>query len=75
MPEESAFFWARYENTQGRTWENGRLPDRSKNLKIKRVRLVWLREWLEELKRRRFRKKALGKEQKMIAEFRAMGDE
>ena len=50
-------------------------PDRSKNLKIKRVRLVWLREWLEELKRRRFRKKALGKEQKMIAEFRAMGDE
>jgi hypothetical protein len=43
-PEEKIFYWARYEDAQGRTYETVNPPDRSADLKIRRVRFVVLRE-------------------------------
>jgi len=52
VPEDTAFYVARYERAQGRTWETIKLPDRTANLRIKRVRLVLLHEWCDDRRRR-----------------------
>lgn len=52
-PEKAMFYWARYEDALGRTFETENPPNRSADLKIKRVRLVRLRERWNERKHRR----------------------
>jgi len=74
-PEDSAFYWARYENAQGRTWETINPPARSENLRIRRVRLRRWVEWREVRRRKRFREKAVEWERKALAELREARDQ
>jgi hypothetical protein len=60
--DESVFYWARYQNASGATWETRNPPDRTADLDIKRVRWVRWREWRERRKRM-----ALTKESEQVA--------
>jgi hypothetical protein len=76
VPEDSCFYWARYEDERRRTWETFNSGDRSKSLRIRnRVRFVRLREWREERLRQRFREKGWEKERKIVAELSEMRDQ
>lgn len=52
-PDPTRVYWARYENSRGKTWETRNPADRSATLDIRRVRFVRRREWCEERAQRR----------------------
>jgi hypothetical protein len=55
------FFWARYEDESGHTWETINPADESKRLVGPlRIRSVWLRRYQEELRRTKMRAAAKG---------------
>jgi hypothetical protein len=70
VPENTAFYWARYENSQGKTWETINLPDRSASLQIKRVRFPRLREQRDNRHRKEAREAGIEWEKGALAEFR-----
>jgi hypothetical protein len=72
VPEEDAFYWARYENAQGQTWETINRPERTADLKIKRIRFALIRERLETRKRRRYLKKGWAQDRKMGEDLLAL---
>jgi hypothetical protein len=57
-PDLSRVYWARYESARGQTWETRNPWQRSERLRIRRVRAVRWREWVEH--RRRLEAKATG---------------
>jgi hypothetical protein len=54
-PDPKRVYWARYENAQGKVWETRNPGDRSEHLDIKRVRLLRLRQRLEQRRRNKAR--------------------
>jgi hypothetical protein len=52
-PEDSVYYWARYQNASGATWETRNPPDRGSDLAIRRVFVVRVREWIEKRKRQK----------------------
>lgn len=73
-PDPSRVYWARYENTQGKTWETRNPGDRSAKLNIKRVRFLKWREWREERKRRKAARNGLQWERQVLTELRAASE-
>lgn len=74
-PDVGRVYWARYENAQGHVWETRNPADRSAKLDIHRVRLVRVREWREERRRRKAGKHGLDWERCALAELREGMDE
>lgn len=70
VPENTAFYWARYENSQGKTWETINLPDRSASLQIKRVRFPRVQEQRDDRLRNEAREAGIEWEKGALAEFR-----
>lgn len=70
IPEEGSYYWARYENAHGQTWETRNPPERSADLTIKRVRFATPRERLETRKRDRLGKEGRKREQDALRELR-----
>lgn len=75
VPEDDAFYWARYENAQGRTWETINRPARDADLRIRRVYFVGLRERWETRKRRRYQEKGRARDDKMRDELLAVREQ
>lgn len=69
--DSGRIYWARYENTQGKTWETRNPADRSSKLDIKRVWVVWWREWREERRRKKAAKNGRAWERKVLQELQA----
>jgi hypothetical protein len=57
-PDDTRLYWARHENARGQTWETRNPWERSARLRIRRRRMVRLRERVEH--RRRVKAKATG---------------
>lgn len=74
-PEASMFYWARYEDAQGRTYETRNSPDRSADLKISRVRFVKLLERWNARQHGRINQAGLDWEEEVRKEFREHRDE
>jgi hypothetical protein len=70
-PEEGMFYWARYEDALRRTFETENPPNRSADLKIRRVRFVRLRQKWNERKHRRGRESGIRWEEQVRKEARA----
>lgn len=71
VPEKGEhFYWARYSNAQGKTWETRNPPDRTANLDIRRVRLVRIQEWFEGVRHGRLLKRSRKVERQMMEELR-----
>lgn len=71
VPEEGThFYWARYENAQGKVWETRNPPDRSADLDIRRIYFVGLRERWEARRRDHLTAKGREVEQTMLRELR-----
>lgn len=64
------FYWARYEDAQKRTFETENPPNRSADLKIRRVRFVGLRERWNERQHRRGREGGIKWEEQVRKEAR-----
>lgn len=69
-PEDGMFYWARYEDALGRTYETENPPDRSADLRIRRVRCVLLRERWNERRHRRGRADGVKWEEQVRREAR-----
>lgn len=69
-PEEDLYYWARFEDVRGLTYETVNPPARSADLKIRRVRFVGLREHWNERKHRRAGEQGIAWEEKVREEFR-----
>lgn len=68
-PEDDVYYWARYENASGATWETTNPPDRTANLMIRRVRFVRSREWLETRRRKKLTKEGEAVMREIHSEF------
>ena len=69
-PEEDLYYWARFEDVRGNTYETVNPPNRSADLKIRRVRFVSLRERRNQHKHRRAGEQGIAWEEKVREEFR-----
>jgi hypothetical protein len=67
--EDSAVYWARYENAYGKTWETRNPGDRTSRLDIRRVRFRSLRERYEGWRRDRARQHGAEWERKIVSEL------
>jgi hypothetical protein len=57
-PDPGRFYWCRYQDADGRTWETLNPGDRSRNMRMaRRVHFVGARQRLEEWRRRRAQKR------------------
>jgi hypothetical protein len=74
-PDPGRVYWCRYEDADGRTWETLNPGDRSRNMKIRRVRFVGARERLEEWRRRRAHKHGEKWMRDALAELREAAEE
>lgn len=68
--KEDPFYWARYEDALGRTYETENPPDRSADLKIRRVRFVHIRERWNARKHRQADESGIRWEERVREEFR-----
>lgn len=63
-------YWARYESSDGKTWETRNPGDRSAKLDIRRVRFPRAHEWLEQRSRDRARQRDVDWERQALEELR-----